>query len=101
MTTHINRLSDFPFTEVDLRDRASSDQVEVVANASDGSVVSIRSVGSRLIYSYQRYRAIESAVRIAGIGLWLRGHADAVPAAEEVVCVVSVEWSVGSAVAGE
>ena len=91
MTTHINRLSDFLFVEIDLRDCAPSDQVEIVSNTSDGSVVSIRSVGSRLVYSYQRYWAVESAVCIASTGLGLRGHADAVPATEEIVCGMSVE----------
>jgi len=94
MTTHINGLNDFLFVKIDPRDRTPSDQVEIVSHTGDGSVVGIRSVGSRLVQGCQRYRAVESAVRIAGIGLRLRGHADAIPAVEEVVCVVSVEWSV-------
>ena len=89
--------------EVDLRDRLTSEEMEVVPLAGDGTIVGVGCARSGLVDSLCRDRAIESAVRVASIGLRLRVYADAIPTSKEVVHdrVLIVRktrshWSMGS-----
>ena len=71
--THIDWSSRLPPVQVDLRDRLTSNQMEVVPFASDWAIVSIGCTWSRLVLGGQWNSAVESAVRVAGVGLRLRG----------------------------
>lgn len=85
--TYINGSGDLVFVEVDLAHCLTGDQVEVASLTSDRAIVAIRRTGTRLVYSLERDWTVECSVRIAVIGLRLCLQADAVPTAEEVVCI--------------
>jgi len=64
-------------------------QVEVISCLRDWAVVAIRCSRTRLVDCFHRNWAVENTVRVASVGLRLHGKTNALPALEEVVCVVA------------
>jgi hypothetical protein len=65
--------------------------VKVVPRLGDRAVVAIRSGRTRLVGGFHRDWAVKDAIRITGIGLWLHGQTQTLPAFEEIVCVWQTE----------
>ena len=62
--------------------------MEVVSCLRDRAVVAIRCCRTRLVDGIHRDRAVEDTIRVTGVGLRLCGETNALPAFEEIVCVV-------------
>ena len=85
--TYVNGSGSFVPIKIDLRYYVSGQQVEIVSFLGDRAVIAIRSGRTRLVDGFHRDRTVEEAICIAGVGLRLRGQADALPTVEEIVRV--------------
>lgn len=82
--THINTHSPPTLTKINFRNKTSSKQVKIPPHTSNGSVISVRSGRSGLIFCVCGDCAVESTDCFAVVWLRVCGYAYAVPTGEEV-----------------